>query len=276
MNHQPLFLRRSLALLTSLTLALGLALTGVASAEALLGKAGLPKTLAAAVADMPAATTVNVEQPLAAETVTQSTAATVDQPVVADNVSQPAPVTVEQPVVADNVSQPPAATPQSELEAFAASVVDGRANVLRGVYVPGVLALRVVQQAAGAYSVDMTPGRATQFSAASAYGVTGLLADNVASGVLFYSLSHGQEVTLIYGDGAQRRYQVDGVSRFQALSPTDPYSDFVDLATGARLSATNLFSQMYSGGDKVTFQTCLAQDGIMAWGRLFVTAHRLP
>ena len=259
MNHQPLFLRRSLALLTSLTLALGLALTGVASAEALLGKAGLPKTLAAAAADMPAATTVNVEQPLAAETVTQSTAAT-----------------VEQPVVADNVSQPPAATPQSELETFAASVVDGRANVLRGVYVPGVLALRVVQQAAGAYSVDMTPGRATQFSAASAYGVTGLLADNVASGVLFYSLSHGQEVTLIYGDGAQRRYQVDGVSRFQALSPTDPYSDFVDLATGARLSATNLFSQMYSGGDKVTFQTCLAQDGIMAWGRLFVTAHRLP
>jgi hypothetical protein len=260
MNHQPLFLRRSLALLTALSLALGLTLTGVASAGALLGKAGLPKTVAAAAVELPATTPVNVEQPVAAETVSQP----------------PAAVTVEQPVVADNAGQPAAATTPSELEVFAASVVDGRANVLRGVYVPGVLALRVVQQAAGAYSVDLTPGRATQFSAASAYGVTGLLADNVASGVLFYSLSPGQEVTLIYGDGAQRRYQVDGISRYQALSPTDPYSDFVDLASGARLSATTLFSQMYSGGDKVTFQTCLAQDGIMAWGRLFVTAHRLP
>jgi hypothetical protein len=171
-------------------------------------------------------------------------------------------------------SQAPAtgATPESALEAFAASVVDGRAGVLRGVYVPGVLALRVVQQS-GTFSVDMTPGLATQFSAASAYGVTGLLADNVASGVLFYSLAPGQEVTLIYGDGEQRRYVVDAIASFQALSPTDPYSDFLNLASGEQVSATNLFAQMYSGGDKVTFQTCLAKDGLMSWGRLFVTAH---
>lgn len=174
---------------------------------------------------------------------------------------------------ADTLTQPVEADPQTELEAFAAAVVDGRAGVLRGVYVAGVLALRVVQQPAGAFSVDMTPGLATQFSAANAYGVTGLLADNVASGVLFYSLAPGQEVTLIYGDGAQRRYVVDGIARYQALNPTDPYSDFVDLASGARLSANSLFAQMYSGGDKVTFQTCLAQDGLLSWGRLFVTAH---
>ncbi len=173
---------------------------------------------------------------------------------------------------AELLTETAAVEPQSELAAFAASVVDGRAGVLRGVYVPDVLAMRVVQQT-GTFSVDLTPGLATQFGAASDYGVTGLLADNVASGVLFYSLAPGQEVTLVYGDGTQRRYIVDGIARYQALNPTDPYSDFVDLTTGARLSATNLFSAMYSGGDKVTFQTCLAQDGVMSWGRLFVTAH---
>ena len=94
--------------------------------------------------------------------------------------------------------------------------------------------------------------------------------------MLFYSLATGQEVTLIYGDGAQRRYIVDAVARYQALSPTDPYSDFLDLATGSQVSSTAVFTQMYSGGDKVTFQTCLAQDGIMMWGRLFVTAHPAP
>ncbi len=181
-------------------------------------------------------------------------------------------VALTTPIVAEN---PVETSPQSALEAFSASVVDGRAGVLRGVYVPGVLALRVVQQA-GAFSVNMTPGLATQYSAASAYGVTGLLADNVASGVEFYGLSFGQEVTLIYGDGTQRRYMVDGIASYQALSPTDPYSDFLDLGTGAQVSATALFAQMYSGGDKVTFQTCLAKDGLMSWGRLFVTAHPVP
>jgi hypothetical protein len=139
--------------------------------------------------------------------------------------------------------------------------------------VPGVLALRVVQQApSAAFHVDLTPGVATQFSAASAYGVTGLLADNVASGVLFYSLTPGQDVALIYGDGSLRHYTIQSLYRYQALSPTNPYSDFVDLSSGARVSAATLFSQMYSGGDKVTFQTCLAQDGVLSWGRLFVTA----
>jgi hypothetical protein len=158
-------------------------------------------------------------------------------------------------------------------DAFVESVADGRAGVLRGVYVPGVLALRVVQQPASKpYMVDMTPGVATQYGLARSYGVTGLLADNVASGVLYYALSPGQEVTLVYGDGSLRHYLVERAERFQALRPRDPYTDFINLDTGGRLSATALFTQMYTGGDKITFQTCIAQDGQMAWGRLFVTA----
>jgi hypothetical protein len=186
--------------------------------------------------------------------------------------AQPA-VEPASPVV-EPAAQPvvePAAAP-SDLERFVASVVDG-SGALRGVYVPGVLALRVRQQPAGSpYYVDLSAGVATQFGAASAFGVTGLLADNVSSGVQFYGLSGGQEVTLVYGDGSLRRYQVGAVYRFQALSPRSPYSDFVNLDTGATLTSSDLFSQMYGGGDRVVFQTCIAGDGLASWGRLFVIA----
>jgi len=169
-------------------------------------------------------------------------------------------------------AQYPAPTTPSELAVFASTVIDGQAGVLRGVYVPEVLALRVIQQPAANFYVDLTPGIATQFTAASANGVTGLLADNVSSGTQFYGLAPGQTVSLIYGDGTVRRYVVTSLDRFQALNPTSPYSEFVNLTSGARLSSTELFTQMYAGGDKVTFQTCIAQDGVMSWGRLFVTA----
>ena len=170
--------------------------------------------------------------------------------------------------------QQPSTAPDP-LEVFAASVTDGSASVLRGVYVPDVLALRVVQQTAS-YQVNLTEGVATQFGMASGYGVTGLLADNIASGTLYEGLAPGQVVTLIDGDGSQRRYQVQTINRFQALRPADPYTDFVHLDSGARLSSTQLFTQMYTGGDKVIFQTCIARDGIMNWGRLFVTATPIP
>lgn len=246
MKLQPFFIRRAVAALVALTLAFTFAVDGLSAAGLARVKPGLPKAVEAETAEIVAAS-------VPAETLTQ---------------------VIEASAPAETSAQP-AAQPQNELAAFAASVADGRA-ALRGVYVPGVLALRVVQQPAGSYSLDMRPGVATQFSAASAYGVTGLLADNIASGVQFYNLAPGQEVTLVFGDGTQRRYIVGGIARYQALSPADPYSDFVDLNTGAQISSSTLFTQMYTGGDKITFQTCLAKDGVMAWGRLFVTAYPAP
>ena len=242
MKLQSFSFRPLAAGFTALTFAFSMAVSGLSAAAPQLEKPGLSKATAA---DEPS---------YAADTFTQPLTQAAAEP---DNI----------------LNQPVATNLQSALEAFVASLADGRAGVLRGVYVPGVLALRVMQQPAGAFSVDMRPGVATQFTAASAYGVTGLLADNIASGVEFFKLAPGQEVILIYGDGATRRYIVAGVSSFQALSPSDPYSDFVDLATGSQLSSSDLFTQMYSGGDKLTFQTCLAKDGLMQWGRLFVTAH---
>ena len=69
---------------------------------------------------------------------------------------------------------------------------------------------------------------------------------------------------IVYGDGAMKRY------RFQALDPYSPYSDFVDLSTGETQSVGEVFELVYTGGDHVTFQTCIENSGNPSWGRLFV------
>ncbi len=158
-------------------------------------------------------------------------------------------------------------------EAFIASVTDGQAGVVRGVYVPNVLALPVRQQPANNPSyVSPESGVATQFAAAASLGVTGLLAHNYLAGADFFKLAMAQDVQIVYGDGTVKLYRVTAIYRYQALDPYSPYSDFVDLSTGETLSAAQVFSMVYAGGDHVTFQTCIERNGNWSWGRLFVIA----
>lgn len=168
--------------------------------------------------------------------------------------------------------QQPAATLPA-LDRFAATVANGQVGVVRGVYVPGVLALRVVQQPGGSPGyVSAMAGVATQFQYAANAGVTGLLGHNYSSGASFFQLAPGQEVAVVYGDGGVRRYLVTAVYQYQALQPNSPYSDFVDLKTGVRSTAAEVFAQMYAGEHHLTFQTCIMRDGNWTWGRLFVVA----
>jgi len=158
-------------------------------------------------------------------------------------------------------------------EEFVASVTNGEASAERGVYVPGVLALAIQQQPAGDTTyIAPTPQVVTQFQSAAYFGVTGLLAHNTLAGAEFFNLSAGQEVRIVFGDGTARTYQVRAIRRYQALDPNNASSSLIDLDTGAVLSALDVFNQMYTGPDHVTFQTCIRQDGIATWGRLFVTA----
>ena len=167
----------------------------------------------------------------------------------------------------------PAAPQMPSSEAFIASVADGQAGVVRGVYVPGVLALPVRQQPADNPTyVSPEAGTATQFASAAALGVTGLLAHNYLAGAEFFKLAAGQDVLVVYGDGAVKLYRVTAIYRYQALDPYSPYSNFVDLSTGEMKSVGEVFTQVYAGGDHVTFQTCIANNGNPSWGRLFVIA----
>ncbi|HJR78961.1 MAG TPA: hypothetical protein VJ821_02740 [Anaerolineales bacterium] len=162
---------------------------------------------------------------------------------------------------------------------FSQTVQNGEEEILRGVYVPNVLALPVVQQPAGSPGyVSGKNGEATQFSMAAQTGNVGLLAHNTLSGRFFSRLAVGQEVRLIYGGGKVEYFVVTEILQYQALQPTSQWSDFRDLANsgGKTITAGQLFERVYSGTRHVTFQTCIEAEGNVSWGRLFILAKPLP
>jgi hypothetical protein len=152
-------------------------------------------------------------------------------------------------------------------------IQNGEADVLRGVYVPNVMALPVVQQPSDhPYYVSNHDGEATQFSIASQYGNIGLLAHSHLSGKSFSNLSIGQEVELLYGNGRTENFVVTEVLHFQALQPQSQQSLFLNLDNSETLSANQMFNRVYTGSYHLTFQTCIKAYGNMSWGRLFVLA----
>jgi len=163
---------------------------------------------------------------------------------------------------------------RAALEEFAATVRTGEAGTVTGVWVPGTLSLPVMQQPAGDPGfVSPEAGVLTQFSLASSLGTTGLLAHNDLAGVHFFALSPGQQVFIVYGDGGIKEYRVAATRRFKAGQPNSPFSNFQDLDQDqVELSAEALFYQVYQAGDHVVFQTCIEENGISTWGRLFVIA----
>lgn len=156
---------------------------------------------------------------------------------------------------------------------FSQSVQNGDVNILRGVYVPDVLALPVVQQPESQpYYVSNRNGETTQFSMASQYGNIGLLAHNTLSGKSFSRLSTGQLVYLVYGDGRVESFVVANILRFQASDPRSISSSFHNLDRDETLSSVEMFNRAYGGAHHLVFQTCIEADGNPSWGRLFIVA----
>lgn len=155
---------------------------------------------------------------------------------------------------------------------FIAAVKSSNASRLTGIFVKDVLANRVVQQSSPE-SVSSVAGTVTQFGLASEYGSIGLLAHNYLSGSNFSNLEVGVKITLVYGNGETKTFEVTTIKKFQALSPADPYSKFVNLENPEKtLTSTELFKQVYGSNGNLILQTCIAKDGISSWGRLFVIA----
>jgi len=161
------------------------------------------------------------------------------------------------------------------LAEFSSRVHTADPTQLTGIYVPGVMALPVVQQPAGqAGFVSNTPETVTQFGAAGRYNSTGLLAHNHLAGRYFSMLSDGSIITLVYGDGHTQYFRVTEVKQYQALSPTSIYSQFINLAQpGITLTSTDLFRQTYGRGNVLVLQTCIANGNEASWGRLFIIAE---
>jgi hypothetical protein len=163
----------------------------------------------------------------------------------------------------------------TQYQAFLSSLPAGRSDQLVGAYAPGVFALPIIQQPAGspAYVANLADV-ATQFSMAADYGVIGLLAHNTLAGERFFDLELDDQVVLVHGDGQNQAYLVTEIRRLQALQPYSHYSEFIDLdAPGGRLTAADLFSQIYNMPGRLVLQTCIAANGVDSWGRLFVIAE---
>ncbi len=172
-------------------------------------------------------------------------------------------------------SQTNPATTDSKLRNFIHEVNTGR-DAVAGVYVRDVLAMPVLQQPSGnAGWVSESENAITQFGLANQFNTTGLLAHNTHAGAEFFDLNVGQIVIVVKGNGETSKYRIDSVHEYQALQPTNPYSNFVDLNTNQTLTATDLFYKVYTGSHHLTFQTCIEKDGELSWGRLFVIASPL-
>ena len=171
-----------------------------------------------------------------------------------------------------DTGQPESAGAFPSLEHFAAGLVNGDSNLVAGVYVPDVLAYRVVQQPENEiHFVDPAADAATQYRLAENTGTVGLLAHNYSGGAAFHQLAAGETAWLVFGDGSARVYRVETIRRYQALAPDDPYGSLVDLDTGEVLNSNAVFERNYNG-DRLVFQTCIERDGDLSWGRLFVIA----
>ena len=159
---------------------------------------------------------------------------------------------------------------------FMQGVVDGQSQAVRGVYVPGFLALPVVQQPRGNTGfVSVKPQTVTQFQLAAQNDVVGLLAHNYLSGKEFYRLVKGLQVMVVMGDGSIDRYRITGLHRYQKLTPGSNWSYYLDLETGEKFSTYQVFNQYYQGEHHLTFQTCLEKDGLETWGIIFIVAEPL-
>jgi hypothetical protein len=161
------------------------------------------------------------------------------------------------------------------LAEFASTLAGNGANQVTGIYAQDNFALPIIQQPAGQPGfVSSLPETLTQFSLASQYGSTGLLAHNTLAGASFANLQIGQYLTLIYGDGRVAYFKIQAIEKYRATRPSSPTSSFIPL-TGdpSTLSATDLFYHVYRSDGRLVLQTCIEDNGNPSWGRLFILAE---
>jgi len=197
--------------------------------------------------------------------------------IVATSVSKETEVVSAFPVNIASVSTLVKPTPTSfstilpPLDEFVHEVVDGQAGDVCGLYVPGIAALKVVQQPQGNLGyIDQHDGTATQFQSANDFGAVGLLAHNFLAGRNFFRIKPGQDMILVNGDGSIHHYHVSRIADYQRLSPTDIRSDFLELASNQQLSADQVFGKYYRNAHHLILQTCIDNDGDPDWGVRFI------
>lgn len=162
----------------------------------------------------------------------------------------------------------------AELREFIQAVATGDANTITGIFAYNVFAMDVTQQpASNPGYISPSEDTITEFGLARKYGTIGMLAHNYLAGNTFFQLQAGQDVYLVFGDGSLQKYTIVDILSYQALQPNSPYSNFLNMKdAGDFLSAEELFYKVYAQEDALVLQTCIENQGIETWGRLFIIA----
>lgn len=157
---------------------------------------------------------------------------------------------------------------------FIRAVQTGEKDKIVGMWVEGKMALRVVYQpSSDAGFVSTVDNVATYFLLPyTMAGNYGMLAHNYLAGRFYFDVDVGDIIQLVFGDGVYQDFEVVAIQDYQALQPNSARSEFVDVSTGERLNASNLFRMMYLGDFHTTLQTCIAQGDEDSWGRHFLLA----
>ncbi len=160
---------------------------------------------------------------------------------------------------------------------FVQSVANGNGSQAVGVHVEGQFQYPVVPQPSNDPAwVTSNFGEVTEFRIVRQHtGNEGLIAHNYLAGGSFYSLQPGDVAELVMGDGSVLEFEIYEIQSYQALSPNSALSDFLNLDTGEKLSASDLFYRVYGGNMTLTFQTCINRDNISTWGRTFIIGAEL-
>ena len=176
--------------------------------------------------------------------------------------------------ISKNAMDARAAKFSSEFRNFIATVYTGQPDTITGLFVDGQLALNVVQQPTNnAGYIDSNLNTVTEFRMARDYGTIGMLAHNYLAGESFFNLEIGQVIYLVFGDGSVHPYTIADTLSYQALQPNSPYSNFINLENSEEyLTAADLFYSVYGQEDALVLQTCIENQGIESWGRLFIIA----
>lgn len=146
-----------------------------------------------------------------------------------------------------------------------------------GVYVPGVMALPVIQQPVDNNLFVSTKGSVlTQFNEASMNGILGILAHNFLAGGLFYEIGLGEDIWIVKGIDTFTHYRVSSIEQYQRVKKAGAPDEYIDLSTNEELSTREVFSRYYDGEHHLTLQTCLERNGDGDWGLTFIVADLIP
>lgn len=164
-----------------------------------------------------------------------------------------------------------------ELKKFIIDVAKMKCDEITGVYVKDKFQFPVIQQPVDrAAYVSSSEDVVTEFAQVTHYGSIGLLAHNTLAGQDFYELKNLDQIHIVFGNGNTQQYVVSEIRQFHALSPSSPYSSFVELSDPDRqINYENLFLEIYGKPNRLVLQTCIAGPSSDSWGRYFIIAEPL-